>query len=106
VSNEDITQESVMEIQFPITQSAMSGPPYPAIRPKLQKMESRMDIDTRTSPDLFPKRLCFEETSANAFDRDWRGKIERQYRDYFALYSRYICAEQIDSLLGSTLLFF
>lgn len=39
VSNEDITRESVTEIWFPKTQSTISRPPNPAIRPRLQKLE-------------------------------------------------------------------
>jgi hypothetical protein len=40
-------------------------------------METHIDPDTRTGSDLFPKRLRFQQTSANMFDMNWHGKIER-----------------------------
>jgi hypothetical protein len=38
VSNENVIRDIVMEIWFPKTQSTMSRPPDPAIRPRLQKV--------------------------------------------------------------------
>jgi hypothetical protein len=70
VSNEDIARESVMEIWFPKTQSTIARPPDPAIRPRLQKVESRMGTNIRMSPCLFrkayawrrPRPTCLTET--------------------------------------------
>lgn len=70
VSSEDIARESVMGIWFPKTQSTIARPPDPAIRPRLQKVESRMGTDIRMSPCLFrkayawrrPRPTCLTET--------------------------------------------
>lgn len=70
VSNEDIARESVMEIWFPKTQSTIARPRDPAIRLRLQKVESRMGTDMRMSPCLSlkayawrkPRPTCLTET--------------------------------------------
>lgn len=40
-------------------------------------MEPRIDTDTRTSFDFFPKCLCCANILANIVDTDWREQIER-----------------------------
>ena len=47
------------------------------IRPKLQMMETYVNPDRRAGSDYFLNILCFKQTSANMFDMNWRGKIER-----------------------------
>lgn len=59
--NEDITQERATEIWFFQDKNDNIETPDPASRPKHQIVDSRMDTDTCTSPELFTKSLCFEK---------------------------------------------
>jgi hypothetical protein len=59
--NEDITQERATEIWLSQDNNDNIETPDTAIHPKHQMVESCMDTDTCTSPELFMESLCFEK---------------------------------------------